>query len=53
MTIAELSCEVEARGTGKTYAGGMTEGDIEEIKAEAAALREMRAKARGIETPSC
>ena len=50
MTIAEMMVEIESRDGPGTYAGGMTEGDIEEIKAASAALRAKRAKARGTET---
>jgi hypothetical protein len=44
MTFAEILTEVMAMDTGETYAGGMTAGDIEDIKAESAALRERIAK---------
>ncbi len=48
MTVSELMAEIEARPDPKgAYAGGMTEGDIEEIKEASAALRAKRAKARG------
>lgn len=50
MTIAELIVEAEGRFVGDTYAGGMTAGDIEDIKAKSKALREKRADPRGIET---
>lgn len=54
MTIAEMVVEVEMRDTGgggKHYAGGMTEGDLEEISAASAELRKKRELARrGTET---
>ena len=47
MTVAELCAELESRDTSAgTYAGGMTAGEIDEIKAASAALREKRAAAR-------
>lgn len=55
MTVSELLLESMSRDNGNTYAGGMTEGDIDEIKAQSAALREKvrakRAKENGAETP--
>lgn len=44
MTFAEILTEVLAMDTGESYAGGMTAGDIEDIKAESAALRKEVAK---------
>lgn len=48
MTLGEMYLELEMRddGGGETYAGGMTERDIEEIKAASAELRAMREKAK-------
>lgn len=47
MTVSELCAELESRDTSKdTFAGGMTAGEIEEIKAASAALRKKRADAR-------
>lgn len=46
MTASELVCEAMVRGDGEKYAGGMTSGDLEDIKAQSAALREKRAAAR-------
>jgi hypothetical protein len=48
MTIAEVALEYEIRReTAPTdYAGGMTEGDIESIREESAALREQVRKRR-------
>lgn len=53
MTIAEIAVYFEAkRGSQKgDYAGGMTEGDLEEISAEAQALRQKIRKARGTTPP--
>jgi len=39
MTVAEILTEVMSMDSGETFAGGMTSGDIESIKAESAALR--------------
>jgi len=51
MTISELTAEMESRGSGETYAGGMTEEDIENIKEESAALRAyVEAKKNGTAT---
>jgi hypothetical protein len=54
MTVAEIVTEVMAMDSGETFAGGMTAGEIEDIKAESAALRERiakkRAKTHGPET---
>jgi len=47
MTLSEILAEAMIRGDGQKYAGGMTSGDIEEIRAASAAFREERAKARG------
>lgn len=46
MTVAEIIAEVMSMDTGETYAGNMTAGEIESIKAESAALREKLAKKR-------
>ena len=55
MTVSELLVESMSRDDGNQYAGGMTAGDIDEIKAQSAALREkVRAKRleqNGAETP--
>jgi len=45
MTISEILAETMVRGDGQKYAGGMTSGDIEEIKEASAALRAKRARA--------
>jgi hypothetical protein len=46
MTIAEMQAEIEARPEPKgSYAGGMTEGEIEDISEASAALR-AKVKAR-------
>lgn len=52
MTVAEIAVYMEAkRGQSKgDYAGGMTEADLDEIRAADAELRKKVEKARG--TPS-
>lgn len=50
MTLAELYVELEMRGTGRTYANGMTEQDIDNIKTASAELREWKAKRRDTQT---
>ena len=51
LTVGELMAEMESRGSGETYAGGMTEEDIENIKEESAALRAyVEAKKNGTAT---
>lgn len=49
MSLAEIMLEVLTRGdTGPTYAGGMTRGEIEDIKAAGAAFAAKReAQRRG------
>lgn len=47
MTISEMYLELEMRGDGRTYAGGMTADDIESIKEESAKLREQVRAKRG------
>lgn len=49
MTISEIAAYFEVkRGNGAgSYAGGMTEGDLEEISAESDALRRRLKEARG------
>lgn len=55
MTVSELLIESMSRDEGNRYAGGMTAGEIDEIKEQSAALREKvrakRAKENGAETP--
>lgn len=55
MTVSELLLESMNHDDGNRYAGGMTAGDIDEIKEQSAALREKvrakRAKENGTETP--
>lgn len=53
MTVSEILTEFEMRGgDGDTYAGGMTAGDIDNIKSESAKLRaQVKAKRNGTETP--
>jgi len=48
MTISEFFAEYEIRRPAQKgdYAGGMTVGDIEQIKAEAAKSRTMKARAK-------
>jgi hypothetical protein len=52
MTISEIIAEYMVRGgSGDTYAGGMTAGEIEQIKEDSAKLRErVRARRHGAET---
>lgn len=48
MTMSEFMVESQSRGdSGPTYAGGMTQGDLEEMVAADAAFRKKREKARG------
>ena len=48
MTVSEIVCIWEAKRPAMKgdYAGGMTEGDIEQIRADAAAHREELARIR-------
>ena len=47
MTVSEVIVEAMWKDTGEQYASGMTERDIESIKAESAELRKFMA-ARGV-----
>jgi hypothetical protein len=51
MTMSEFMVESLTRGdSGPTYAGGMTKGDLEDIKEASAAFKKKRALANGTDS---
>lgn len=46
MTVSEILLEATVKNPGETYADGMTEADIDDIKTKSADLRARMAEAR-------